>query len=326
MGFDDRMCDGIERFKETGIQFDVWKIYYDEGRTSPSKKYHLDTDENEDKLGKIILGHSTETKHIKFWQECDGNSRFVGEINACKVIKSAEKNLQMYTDVIIDISALPQAIYLCIINSLFKSRIEGQNIYIITNENYTTDMRITPTQAEESAHEIQGFSSPSDDIDSVVIWYPILGETNLLFLDKYLNYLKSNSKDIDEICPVVPFPSVNIRRADDILLSYSKRIFDDWTINKRNIIYASETNPLLVCKNLYDTSEHYASALAPLGNCKFVFSAITSKLMTIGMFLAAYDLKANGYNVSILGISNKGYTIEDSDFHKTENKLICLAV
>lgn len=326
MGFDDRMCDGISRFKETCIPFDVWKIYYDEGKTSPSQKYHRDSNKNEDKLGQLISGCYTESKHVEFWREYAGNSRFVGEINASKIIRSSENDLKKYSDVIVDISALPQAIYLCIINTLFKCRSENQNIYIITNENYTTDMRITPTQAEESAHEIQGFSSPSDDIDSVVIWYPILGETNILFLDKYLNYLKSNSKDIDEICPVVPFPAVNVRRADDILISYSKKLFDDWNVDKRNIIYASEMNPLLVCKNLYDTSEHYASALAPLGKCKFVFSAITSKLMTIGMFLAAYDLKASGYNVSILGISNKGYTIEDSAVLNTENTLICLAV
>ena len=187
-------------------------------------------------------------------------------------------------------------------------------------------MRIEPKQTEESAHEIHGYTSPSDGIDGVLIWYPIIGERNIRYLDKFYIYLRSHSQEIDEICPVVPFPAVNIRRADDILSEYSKKLFDDWRIDKKNIIYASETNPLLISKNLFSISENYARALKPLGDCKFVFSAITSKLMTIGMLLAAFDLKSQGYNVSILGISNKGYTIENAKENPIQNRLICLAI
>lgn len=335
MGFDERMCEGIRRFAKCQLPFDIWKIYYDEGIGSPSKKYVKKSSENETVLDRIIAeknGIRVQEKSIKFWQDDgeqtreDGRSRFVGEINASKIIKCSEEELGSYSDIIVDVSALPQAIYLCILNTLFKCSGTNQRLYIVANENYTTDMRIEPKQAEESAHEIQGYTSPSDGIDGILIWYPIIGEKNLRYLDKYYVYLKRHSQEIAEICPVVPFPAVNVRRADDILSEYSGKLFDDWRVDKKNIIYASETNPLLVSKNLFEISENYAHALKPLGNCKFVFSAITSKLMTIGMFLAAFDLKSRGYNVSILGISNKGYTIERVEEKTTQNKLICLAV
>jgi len=335
MGFDERMCEGIRRFTECQLPFDIWKIYYNEGIGSPPREYTKKSSENEIVLDGIIAGLNgtrIQEKSIQFWQDDgeqtgeDGRSRFVGEINASKIIKHSEKELSSYSDIIVDVSALPQAIYLCIINTLFKCSSPNQRLYIVANENYTTDMRIEPKQAEESAHEIQGYTSPSDGIDGVVIWYPIIGEKNLRYLDKYYIYLKSHSQEIDEICPVVPFPAVNVRRADDILSEYSRKLFDDWRVDKKNIIYASETNPLLISKNLLEISKNYAHALKPLGDCKFVFSAITSKLMTIGMLLAAFDLKSQGYNVSILGISNKGYTIEKAEEKPIQNRLICIAV
>ena len=335
MGFDERMCEGISRFTECHLPFDIWKVFYDEGIDSPSKEYNQKSSDNEIILDSIIGGLDgvkTEEKYIQFWKDDgeqsgeDGRNRFVGEINASKVIKRSKDELSTYTDIVVDVSALPQAIYLCIINTLFKCCNQSQRIYIVANENYTTDMRIEPKQAEESAHEIHGYTSPSDGIDSVLIWYPIIGEKNLMFLDKYYLYLKSLSHEIDEICPVVPFPAVNVRRADDILSEYSGKLFDDWRVDKKNIIYASEMNPLLISKNLFNISENYAHALKPLGECKFVFSAITSKLMTIGMLLAAFDLKSKGYNVSILGISNKGYSIENKEENDTKNRLICIAV
>lgn len=334
MGFDERMCEGIRRFAECQLPFDIWKLYYDEGIGSPSKKYAKKSSENESVLDGIIVGLNgikIQKKSIQFWQDDgeqtgeDGRSRFVGEINASKIIKHS-KELGLYSDIIVDVSALPQSIYLCIINTLFKCSTPNQRLYIVANENYTTDIRIEPKQAEESAHEIQGYTSPSDGIDGILIWYPIIGEKNLDYLEKYYVYLKKHSQGIDEICPVVPFPAVNVRRSDDILSEYSKKLFDDWRVDKKNIIYASETNPLLISKNLFEISENYAYALQPLGECKFVFSAITSKLMTIGMLLAAFDLKSQGYNVSILGINNKGYTIEKEGKKVIQDRLICLAV
>ena len=335
VGFDNRMGEGIHRFEKTGIPFDVWEIVYNEGNTSPSKEYENQVVANKARLDIILKSpyvKSCKQKHINLWQEDksevhrENNTRFVGEINASKMIKSSREELQKYSDILVDVSALPQTLYLSLLNTLFRCSNSDQRINIIVNENYTTDMCIEPVQAEEMAHEVQGFSSPSEDLDNVVIWYPILGEINSSFFGKYSSFLKTNSREIDEICPVVPFPSVNIRRADSILAHYSKMLFSDWGIDKKNIIYASETNPILVCDSLFEASTSYKAALVPLGACKFVFSAITSKLMTLGMLLVAYDLKSEGNNVSILGISNKGYQIKGSNNSNTKNQLICIAV
>lgn len=324
MGFDKRMCDGVMQFIKTGIPFTLWKVTFDEGESSPSREYQNESNKNKEMLDSIAAGIPAQEKNIVFWQNDGRSSRYIAEISASKIIKSSANELCAFSDIIFDISALPQTLYLCMLNMLLNCCNTDQTVYIIVNENYTIDMKTEPVEIDEFAHEMQGFSAPTEDLESVLIWYPILGEVNPLLLKKHYDYLISSSKHVDEICPVVPFPAVDVRRADNILKGYRKEFFSDWKIDKKNIIYASETNPLRVCESLYSTSMHYKKVLRPLGECKFVFSAITSKLMSIGVFLAAYDLKKEKVNISLLNVNNKGYKIIQQEENNIESSLTCL--
>jgi len=324
MGFDKRMCDGVQQFINTNIPFTLWKVTFDEGESSPSREYLSESNKNKELLESITVGIPTLEKNIVFWQKDGKSSRYIAEISASKIIKNSSAELAAFSDIIIDISALPQTLYLCMLNMLLNCCNEHQTIYIIVNENYTIDMKTEPVEIDEFAHEMQGFSAPTEDLESVLIWYPVLGEVNPLLLKKHYDYLINSSKHVDEICPIVPFPAVDVRRADDILKGYRKEFFSDWKIDKKNIIYASETNPLRVCESLYSTSMHYKKVLSPLGECKFVFSAITSKLMSIGVFLAAFDLKKDKINVSLLNVNNKGYKIMQQEEAGIESSLTCL--
>lgn len=144
--------------------------------------------------------------------------------------------------------------------------------------------------------------------------------------------------EYQEICPLVPFPSINERRADEILMKFRKQLFDTWKIEKKNIIYASETNPFQVYRRICETAEHYSNVLRPLNgdmqdktpSCRFVFTALTSKLMAIGTFLAAFNLKKENYIINIAGLYNRGYNIRESSREKriaqSENEVYCLCL
>lgn len=328
MGFDSRMCDGIKTFLETNLPFDLWKISIDEGATSPSHKYKELSNRNNTYLNQLIENRNINVteKRIVFWQNDGLDNRYVGEINAAKLIKQYEKELNNYTSIILDISALPQSVYLCMLNMIMNC-CKQTKIYIMVNENYRIDLNTKPIENEEFAHEMHGFTSPTEDMDSIIIWYPVLGEVNPELLKKHHEYLRSNTKRIDEICPIVPFPSVDAKRADDIVKGYRKELFSDWNVDKNNIIFASEKNPIRVCDVICDTSHQYIKVLKPLGNCKFVISAITSKLMSIGTLLAIYKLRLEGANVSVLSVNNKGYRVDKNNSDtETVNELTCVKI
>lgn len=325
VGFDSRMCDGVCAFQKMNVSFDLWKIIINEGESSPSHNYSSIKQKNVAVLDDLIKrnGISVQEQYIDFWQGNGIDNRYVGEINAAKIIKQSENELKQYTNIILDISALPQSVYLCMLNMLINC-CKKSKIYVMVNENYQIDLKTRPIETEEFAHEMHGFTSPTEDMDSIIIWYPVLGEVNPALLKKHHDYLISNTKRIDETCPIIPFPSVDAKRADSIVKGYRKVLFSDWGVEKNNIIYASETNPIRVCDVIVDTSEQYCKVLDLLGNCKFVVSAITSKLMSVGVLLAVNKLRSFDINVSMLSVNNKGYIIEEDDKPLTKSELSCV--
>jgi hypothetical protein len=57
----------------------------------------------------------------------------------------------------------------------------------------------------------------------------------------------------------------------------------------------------------------YRRALAPLGGCKAVVSAMSSKLLSVGALLAAYELKASTgdehVDVGVAHVETHGYAL-----------------
>lgn len=110
--------------------------------------------------------------------------------------------------------------------------------------------------------------------------------------------------------PSVPSPSSNPRRGDKLLIDYRALIFDEWRLDIKNIIYSNEKNPFEIYRQLTQAIYHYRNALSPLSGCKPVISAVSSKLISLGALLAAYDLKLNkGINVDLVNIEAQGYEI-----------------
>ena len=59
----------------------------------------------------------------------------------------------------------------------------------------------------------------------------------------------------------------------------------------KNIIYADEQNPFQVYRLIRKTIERHSQSLKIFGGTKVIISSLSSKLLTIGAFLAAYETK-----------------------------------
>lgn len=337
-GFDERMCEGIKKLGKIKKSMDVWLIRFEEAPNSDSLKYSLRVEANLEVLKKLVSPNRICEKEIKMWNTSGENERPVSDPNSAKFVSNNINELQKYDSIVVDISALPQNIYFILLDKLLYNFYEKKKIYIIACENYVVDKKTNPVGIDEHAHYFMGYGATGNvNEDKPVIWMPVLGECDKMRLERCYDFIMQNA-EYQEICPMVPFPSINERRADEILIKFRKQLFDTWKIEKKNIIYASETNPFQVYRRICETVEHYSNVLQPLDDnsqdatqsCRFVFTALTSKLMAIGAFLAAFNLKRENYIINIAGLYNRGYEVKggtgEASTNQSENVVYCLCL
>jgi hypothetical protein len=56
---------------------------------------------------------------------------------------------------------------------------------------------------------------------------------------------------------------------------------------------------------------HYREVLQPLGECKTVLSALSTKLLSVGALLVAYELKRVKVDVGVAHVGSQGYIMDD---------------
>lgn len=171
-------------------------------------------------------------------------------------------------------------------------------------ENPGVDSKISE-EGGDKAEWVYGFSgglARLAEADVPRIWAPVLGTGQVTRLKKIVDFVNPR-----EICPVLPFPAMNPRRGDDLLGEYRDLLFDSWKVEPRDIIYASEQNPFDVYRALCRLDERYRSALARLGGAKTVVSAHSSKLLSLGVLLAAFERE-----LAVPQVQPTGYLVHDA--------------
>jgi hypothetical protein len=249
---------------------------------------------------------------IELWKHSGRKKRRIGDRNAAKIIDGFYIN--NYTDIIIDISALPRGVYFSLLGKLItlidliEDPVKIPNLMVTVAENAELDMSVNEDRIDEDLNFLHGFSGEIDlsssDGTEPLIWLPILGEDKLLQIRKAYAHLKPG-----EICPLLPFPSQNPRRPDALTMEYHGLLFDELLIEPQNIMYVPEQNPFEAYKILSNTVENYNESLQVLNGCKAVLSTFSSKLLSIGTLLAAYELKTKGIGVGVLNVDSNGYEI-----------------
>lgn len=321
-GFDSRMCVGIEKlFTEKSVRdARVLAITFDEGANSPSNDYAEKVAENWSNLEKIVADKAVlTTREIKMWSE--DRRRRIGSRGATEIFTDVT-DVEGFTDIIIDISAMPRSIYMPLIASVLNL-LEGSfggaakqeiNLHIWVSENPSLDINIKDEEIDDAADFIQGFRGGFDreaTAEQPRVWLPLLGEEQQTQLERIYELITPN-----EICPVLPSPALNPRRGDNLVLEYRDFLFDSLNVEPRNFIYAAERNPFEVYRQIRRTILHYREALNPLGGCKAVLSTLSSKLMSLGALLVAYELKSLRIDVGIAHIEANGYKIKEGFVEK----------
>jgi hypothetical protein len=244
----------------------------------------------------------------------------IASINASKLIK--ETDFQDFSDIVVDISAMPRGVFLPLINKILylidNQTGKKKNLHIIVAENPELDSSITDKGVEEQMTYPHGFRI-SDTIKTKEysrIWIPILGEGQL-------EQFKIIDKELEPVavCPLLPFPSCNLRRGDNLINYYQDYLFNDPDFEPNNIIYADEQNPFQVYRLLNRTIDQYHDTFRILGGCKIVISTLSSKLLTIGAFLSVFEAKKQGKTVGIAHVESIDHALDPkgrNEFSETD--------
>ena len=327
-GFDLRMNNFIKLFKnEIGDdQLNCILIDYNEGPNSPSNQYSESVKQNVEELKKILPKNAVKPKKMEMWSDYGRQRRRVSSINAAFLFDEF-KEIEGYDCIYVDISSMPRSIYFAVVGKLLflidsVKNIKTPNLFVAVSENAKLDANIIDTGLDEFPVPVHGFDGNFSLVsisEKPLIWLPILGENKKEHLNRTFQNFENPP---DEICPIVPFPSVNPRRGDNLLIEYHDLIFDKFLVEKQNLIHGSEQNPFEIYRKISLTLKEYFRTLELIGGCKAAISAYSSKLLSIGGLLASYEFNnSHSLPVGLINIESQGYEYIDKKESKINSEI-----
>jgi len=212
-----------------------------------------------------------------------------------------------HTDIVLDVSSMPRMTYLALLTSLLQKLVpdkqikngephplaaKGINFQVLVAEDAKLDGLIKAEDPSNQLVQIPGFAG-AFHAESIKDWplvlFPILGENRVNQLTKV--FTSGEIPDGAEICPVVPHPSKNLRRADDLLVEYRDVLFKSGRAPTNNIMFVHESNPFEAYRQLLSAMRRYRESMNVLGSCRLVVTPLGSKLVTVGAGLACFEMR-----------------------------------
>ena len=290
-GFDPRALAAVRQIILAGVKIDVWLLAFDNGFEDSPMRRNL-TESNMQSLYNLTGVASITELPITIGGTTQGNAT---SVNTRRVIREAGA-MNAFTDVIVDISAMPRMVALTTVAQLIFELDQlavrngtQVNLHVTTAESVSADRGVAKGTLRDDVTNLVGFSGELGGETTVQmprVWFPILGEGQA---DRLIRIQESLNPD--EICPAIPFPSREVRRGDEIIKENRQILFEEFQIEPRNILRASEYNPFEAYKQIFLAMDRYRRALGELGGCKAFVSPLSSKLLSVGALLACYDHK-----------------------------------
>ena len=210
------------------------------------------------------------------------------------------------TDLVLDASALSTGILFSAAKFLYhlaKQR-SGLNLHLFVKKDEAEDFRIrgTPSDTPAFLHGFRGTFTLDASAGAAKLWLPQLIPGRRMMLQNLSTFL-----DVDDVCPILPFPGVDPRLGDKLVEEYRDAL-RGWGVDFRNFVYAAENDPL----DLYRTIQRLHSARSKVfhetGGSLMVLSPTGSKVLAIGALLAALDL-----DLPVALFESLGYEVEAVD-------------
>ena len=284
-GIDPRTLVGPMAINRSSFPISAcWLIRLTYPFDNPDRPRSKTAAEHEETMRSLFGSSGFEIKEIEVLNE---NGRLVGTTK----IRSLLSNINWltgFTDVVVDITALPTSISFPLLGMLIAISDNGGrgnsatfNLHCIVCENADIDEVIDSDSGDvaEYIDPFRGRIGLAGDSDPITIWAPVLGERQSASLVKIYDMLRPS-----EVKPFLPFPAQNPRRGDELVSEYRQLLFDTWQVDPRGFNYADERDPFDIYRQIGELAEDYGQFLKPLGATNTVVSAHSQQIAFLGHF------------------------------------------
>ena len=193
------------------------------------------------------------------------------------------------TDIVLDMSALSIGIGFPAARLLLEmcEASPSLNFHVMVASNPELDALIVgePTDRAMNVRGYSGRTGTPGDYPVARIWLPQVAPRG----GEALGKIWAANRDVYKVCPIVPFPARNPRRADDLIVEYGSQFRDEWGVDTRDIIYVSERNPLDSYRTLSTLKEQYDRTVEGIYEPQLILSPMGSKVMAAGAMMAAIE-------------------------------------
>jgi hypothetical protein len=296
------------------------------------------TEQNDHKLAELFSGIGT-VDRVTFGAR-NGDEDLSATIALRIGTHAVLQKVSTQTDIILDASSLPRVVYLALMTSLLNKLIPdkgadnalaaaGVNFQVLVAEDAALDGQIMAEDPSSEIVMVPGFSGAmqvESFQDWPLVWFPILGERRV----NQLQIIRSAEIPGEaEICPVLPHPSRNPRRADRLLVEYTEALFNTRQTPTSNILYVHESQPFEAYRQLLGAMRRYTESMEILGGCRLVVTPFGSKLVTLGAGLACFemrppDLEKASYGVAIPHAEPTRYVVDPQAVKSSQPEICCL--
>ena len=313
-GFDPRTAIGVDLVVEANrdARIDVVGLEFRAGPVAASESHRDRSGKNWEVVKEKISGRGeAEVRSVDFLTP---EGRRTSSQNSRNLFTNLT-DFGTHTDIVVDVSAMPRSVYfpliarvLYLVDQEQSGAGRGPNVHVIVAEDVELDSKIRREGIDEKADFLASFGGRFDEesIPTPKVWIPMLGEGRNLEFERIYDRVKP-----DEICPVLPFPAKNPRRADDLVMEYRTLLFDELHLDPRSFMHVSEQNPFEVYRKLRSVVDRYRDVFEILEGCRVALSPLSSKLMSIGALLVAYEMRGANYRVGVAHIESQGYHLEE---------------
>lgn len=192
------------------------------------------------------------------------------------------------TDVVVDCSALSRGVIFPLVRSILELSDTPPNLHLLVIDNASLDDGIVaePTERASTMHGFRGKLGLESSQHAAVLWLPQLVTGQKDSLSKIHSSLEPKPHDI---CPILPFPSGDLRNPERLITEYSVELESTWGVDPRNIVFASESNPLDLYRSILRIDDERGQVFKETGGSLLVLSPIGSKLLSLGALMAAIE-------------------------------------